>query len=51
MTIFDRVRYLITLKSNIWEIYSDKYTKIKVKSDDGLLLEKIVDMQNVVTLV
>ena len=32
--VFGRIRYLIMLKSNISEVYSHKYTKIKTNSDD-----------------
>ena len=32
--IFERIRYLIMLKSNISDVYSHKYTKIKISSDD-----------------
>ena len=38
--IFDRIRYLITLKRNISDVYSHKYTKIKISADDDLPLEK-----------
>ena len=34
--IFDRTIYLIILKRNISGVYSHKYTKIKVNSDDYL---------------
>ena len=37
--IFDRVSYLIRLKSNISGVYS-RNTKIKIDSDDDLPLEK-----------
>ena len=39
-TIFDGIRYLITLKSNISDIYSDEYTKIKINSDNDLPFKK-----------
>ena len=32
--VFGRIRYLIMLKSNISEVYSHKYKKIKTNSDD-----------------
>ena len=35
---FDRIRYLIMLKSNIWDVYWYKYTKIKSNSGDYLPL-------------
>ena len=36
------------LKSNVLEIYSHKYIKIKVDSDDALPLEKTLNMHDVV---
>ena len=42
--MFDRTKYLIMLKSNISDVYSHIYTKIKINSDDDLPLE---NMQNV----
>ena len=41
--IFDRVRYFIRLKSSITYVNSFNYTKIKIDSVDGLLLEKSID--------
>ena len=32
--VFDWIRYLIMLKSNISEFYSHKFMKIKINSDD-----------------
>ena len=32
---FDRIRYLLVLKSNTSDVYSNKYTKIKINSDDN----------------
>ena len=46
--------YLIELdmlKSNILDVYSNKYTKIKINSDDDLPLGKTLNVQNVVILV
>ena len=40
---FDRIRHLITLKSNISDFYS--HTKIKISSDDDLSLDKTINMQ------
>ena len=34
--IFDRIRYFIVLEKNISYVYSHKYTKIKIISDDYL---------------
>ena len=38
------------LKSNFWDVYYDKYTKIKIDSDDTLTLEKTLNIENLVTL-
>ena len=45
--MFHRIGYLIMLKSNISDIYSHKYIKIKTKLDDDLPWEKTLNMQNV----
>ena len=37
-------------KINILDVYSHKYTKIKINSDDDLPLEKTINMQNIVIL-
>ena len=37
---FDRIRHFIMLKSNISDIYSQKYTEIKINSNGDLTLEK-----------
>ena len=46
--MFDRIRYLVMLTSNISDVYYHKYVKIKMDSDDDLLLEKTLNMHNVV---
>ena len=33
-SIFDRIRYLVMVKSNISDVYSYKCEKIKINSDD-----------------
>ena len=48
--IYDRIRYLIGLKSGITYVLSYNYAKIKVDSDDDLLLEKILKLHNVIIL-
>ena len=48
---FDRFRYLILLKSNILDIYSHKCKKIKINSDNDLLLEKTINMHNAIILI
>ena len=37
-TAFDIIRYLIMLKSNIWDVYFDAYIEIKINSGDDLPL-------------
>ena len=49
--IFNRIRYLISLKSGIPEIISHNYAKIKVDSYDSLSLEKTITFHNVVILI
>ena len=38
--MFDKIRYLIKLKNNISDAYSNEHTKIKINSDDDLPLKK-----------
>ena len=38
-------------KINILDVYSHKYAKIKINSDDDLPLEKTINMQNIVILI
>ena len=42
---------LVMAKSNVAKVYSAKYTKNKMNSDDDLPLEKTLNMQNVVILI
>ena len=39
------------LKGNIPDIYSHKYTKIKINSDDGLHLEKTITFHDEIILI
>ena len=39
------------LQSNISDVYSLKYTKIKINPDDDLSLENSLNMQNVLILI
>ena len=39
--ILDRIIHLIVIKSNILDVCSHKYAKIKINSDDDLLLKKM----------
>ena len=45
--IYDRIRYLLGLKSNIKYVFSHNYAKIKIGSDDDLPLRKTLTMHNV----
>ena len=45
--IYDRIRYLLGLKSNITYVFSHNYAKIKIGSDDDLPLRKSLTMHNV----
>ena len=49
--IFDRIRYLIKLKSSITCVDSLNYAKVKIVPDDGLPLGKILTMHNVIKLI
>ena len=49
--MFDRITYLIMLKSNISDVFSNKYKKIKTNSDDDLPLEKALNMHNIVIFI
>ena len=44
-------KYIIMLKGNISDVCSHKYTKIKINSDDDLLLEETLNMKNVLILI
>ena len=48
---FDRIRYLIRLKSSISDIYPYKYMKIKIDSDDDIPLEKMFNIHNLVIII
>ena len=48
--IYDRIRYLISLKSGIAYIFSHDFGKIKVDSYDSLCIEKILTFHNVIIL-
>ena len=49
--IYDRIRYLISLKSGIADIFSHYFAKIKVDSYDSLPIEKILTLHNVIILI
>ena len=44
--IYNRIRYLISLKSGITYVNSHNYAKIKIESYDALPLEKILTLLN-----
>ena len=49
--IADRIRYLIMINSNISDVDSHKYMKIKINSGGNLPLEKTLDIQNLVIII
>ena len=48
---YDRIRYLISLKSSITYIFSHYFAKIKVDSYDSLPIEKTLTLHNVIILI
>ena len=50
-SIYDRIRYLISVKSGVTYIISHNYATIKVGSYDSLPLEKTTALPNVIILV
>ena len=48
--IYDRIRYLISLKSKKWHhiFFSHYFSKIKIDSCDSLPIEKILTLRNVI---
>ena len=46
-----RTKSIVTLKNNVSDIYSHKYSKIKINLDYDLPLEKTKDTANVVILI
>ena len=46
--IYNRIRYLRSLKCGITYVFSRNYAKIKIDSDDGLSLEKTLSLHNVI---
>ena len=46
--IYDRIRYLTGLKSDVPYVFSPNYTKIKIDSDDDLPLEKALTLHVVI---
>ena len=50
-TIYNRIRYLVSLKSSIAYIFSHYFGKIKVDSYDSLPIEKRLAVHNVIILI
>ena len=48
--IYDRIRYLICLKSDVTYVFSHNYAKINMDSDDDLPLEEILALYKVVII-
>ena len=49
--IYDRIRYLISIKNGITYTFSHNFAKIKVDSYDSLPIEKILTLHNVIVLI
>ena len=49
--IYNRTRYLISVKRNVTYIFSHYLAKIKIDSYDSLSIEKALTIQNVIMLV
>ena len=49
-SIYDKIRYLMGLKSSITYFFSHNYSKIKIGLDDDLLLGKTLTLHNVTIL-
>ena len=50
-TIYDRIRYLIRLRSGITYVFSHSYAKIKIDSNHNLSLEKTLTLYNVIRFI
>ena len=49
--IYNRIRYVASLKSSITYIFSNYFAKIKVDSYDSLPIEKRLTLHNVIILI
>ena len=49
--IYDRIRYLTDLKSNITYVFSHNQAKIKIDSDDDLPQEKTLILHNAIIFI
>ena len=47
-TIYNRIRYLMSLRGGITYIFSHYFTKIKIDSYDSLPIEKRLTLHNVI---
>ena len=50
-TIYNRIRYRISLKSDITYVFSHYYMKIEVDSYDSLPIEKTLTLHNIIILI
>ena len=50
-TVYNRISYLISLKSGITYIFSHYFAKIKVDSYDSLTIEEMLTWHNVIILI
>ena len=50
-SIYDKIRYIISVKSGSTYVFSHNYASIKVNSYDSLPLEKTMTLCNVIMLV
>ena len=48
--IYDRIGYLLGLKSDITYVFSYKFGKIKIDSNDDLPLEEMLTLHNVIII-
>ena len=50
-SIYNRIRYLMSVKSDITYVISQNYAKVKADSYDSLLLEKAMTFHDVIVLI
>ena len=50
-TVYNRIRYLVSLKSGITYIFSHNFAKIKVDFYDSFAIQKILTLHNVIILI
>ena len=49
--VYNRIRYLVSLKSGITYIFSHNFAKIKVDFYDSFAIQKILTLHNVIILI